>query len=278
MKLLISRALALIGFILPLPLLITLCRRFPKLAHMLDMKGDIIVTEANGLRYSINCRSNIDRMLARGDYAKEFNPILSRYLKADCSAIDCGANIGAAGVRMGARMQGKARLVVIEPGPPLVERLRKNLDLNASIKERTLVVNAGVGETPGELYWNPDVANAGNANLLDSSGTRVPITTVDDIVAKNGIMNVGFIKIDVEGMELDVIKGALRVIERDRPVLYYEASLGYEKRIGKKYVLEIEQFLSARGYKIGHWDKQFREIHYPDIRHNLLAVPAEKIN
>lgn len=277
MKLFLTKLLSGAGRIVPVGVLIKLVRCFPKLAHLLDAKGDFIVTESNGLRYWVNCRSNIDRMLVRGDYAAEFEPLLAAYLKENCSAIDCGSNIGAAGLRMAANMKGDARLVLVEPGPPLAARLRKNLDLNPQIQGRTVIINAGVGEMEGELFWNEDQANAGNANLLEKSGIRVPVTTVDTIVAQNGITSVGFIKIDVEGMELSVIKGANAIIERDRPVIYYEASLGYEKKTGNQYVLEIERFLKAKGYKIGYWDGGFREIHYPDIRHDLLAVPAEKL-
>lgn len=276
MKSAIIPVLSAIGSPLPLSTLITLVRKYPKLAHMLDGKGDFIFAEpSTNLRYTVNCKSNIDRMLVRGDYERELAPILDAYLDPASTCIDCGANVGAVALRMGARLRGTAKLIAIEPGPPQFHRLSNSLAHNPLLAARSILVNAGAGSAPGELYWNEDIANAGNANLLETKGLRVPITTLDALVAEHSISKVGFVKIDVEGMEGEVIKGAKNTIQRDRPVLYYEASLNYEKRIGTPYVKEIEEFVRSLDYKVGYWNGKFIELRYPDIRHNLLAVPAK---
>lgn len=278
-KTLFRNILALLGRLLPLRAAIAISRLIPKLAHILDAKGEFVFTEpGTGVSFAVNCYSNIDRMLVRGDYAKEFDPILDRLVNTDSSAIDCGANIGAVSLRLVARMTGGAKLVAIEPGPTLYARLTQNIELNPAVHARAIAVQAGVSDRPGELFWNADIINQGNANLLGTSGLRVRVTTVDAIIAEHRVEHVGFIKIDVEGMELEVIKGAAGVIQRDHPVLYYEASLGYEQKLGRKYVLEIEQLLNSWGYQVGYWDHGFREIQYPDIRANLVAVHASKIH
>ncbi|MGC9598984.1 MAG: FkbM family methyltransferase [Minisyncoccia bacterium] len=66
--------------------------------------------------------------------------------------------------------------------------------------------------------------------------SEVPITTVDDFVNKNGIRKVDFVKLDIEGYEAQTLRGALKTIKRDRPVIAMSA---YHHPEDKKVLPEI---------------------------------------
>jgi Methyltransferase FkbM domain len=102
------------------------------------------------------------------------------------------------------------------------------------------------------------------------------VTTVDQIVEQQLTTPVGFIKIDVEGMEGDVVRGAKSTITNHRPIIYYEASMAYEALRGQKYLLEVQSFLQSLDYRIGTWSHgHFTDKLYPYTHDNLLAVPRE---
>jgi hypothetical protein len=87
----------------------------------------------------------------------------------------------------------------------------------------------GVGDAPGELWWAEEDGNPGNA-LLSAEGThRIKVITLDDFAAEEGIGRADFIKIDVEGMELEVMRGAVGLLRRFHPVLYFETLSRYVK-------------------------------------------------
>jgi hypothetical protein len=82
---------------------------------------------------------------------------------------------------------------------------------------------------PGELWWAEEDGNPGNA-LLSAEGThRIKVITLDDFAAEEGIGRADFIKIDVEGMELEVMRGAVGLLRRFHPVLYFETLSRYVK-------------------------------------------------
>jgi FkbM family methyltransferase len=89
--------------------------------------------------------------------------------------------------------------------------------------DNVFVHNSGVGSVPGSItvpsidYARP--GNFGGVSLSASgAGETVPLATIDSL----GLQRCDFMKIDVEGMELDVLQGAKSTVERFRPRLYIE--------------------------------------------------------
>jgi FkbM family methyltransferase len=144
-------------------------------------------------------------------------PAVHNSIKASC-VLDIGA------------FMGQASMVFLDFQPDKVfsfEPSRKNFSklskyLSIPIKNGKLVpVNCAMGNEKGFAMLNED----GNASSIDNStvtesGFQVPINTVDDFIREHpGISRVGLMKLDVEGFETNVIKGALQTIKTHKPVL-----------------------------------------------------------
>lgn len=103
-------------------------------------------------------------------------------------------------------------------------------DLAFSITKRAEVLHYAIGAVPGRVAMQEGKHNTGQTHVV--SGDGVPMFTLDDLFSPGGRTDtVDFIKIDVEGMELDVLRGGERTIKACKPVIMFEEN-GLCKRYG----------------------------------------------
>lgn len=175
-------------------------------------------------------------LIEYGEYADAEWRVLDQLLRPGKDAIEVGANIGAHSVAIARKLDGFGRrLMVIEPQPVVFQNLCANLALNGLLN--VLAENAAVSNTSGNLrFVVPDYRRPGSnfgavtmraddctPNDDSADGVtfqRVRCVRLDDLAPED--FNVGLIKIDVEGFELQVLESAVKTIERHRPVLYVE--------------------------------------------------------
>jgi FkbM family methyltransferase len=144
---------------------------------------------------------------------REFRERLEFYrslIHRDDLCFDVGSNIGdISAVLLGLG----ARVVAVDPQPAAMRELRARLAGNA----RLTCVQAGVAESPGELelYLHDQVGTTSmvkewSAGRVINSIT-VPVVTLDDLIARFGVPR--YCKIDVEGFELNVLRGLGRQLD-----------------------------------------------------------------
>jgi FkbM family methyltransferase len=142
----------------------------------------------------------------------------------DC-CIDVGANIGVHTIRLAKLVGNRGKVIAIEPDEELAHRARLNILLNELSNVR--VINAAASDKPdGEmLLYRPDAhdTNRARASLvrhsyLTGAGATVPVVTIDEICSGP----VTLIKIDVEGHEAAVVRGAAATIGRYSPSIIFE--------------------------------------------------------
>ena len=134
---------------------------------------------------------------------------------------DIGANIGFYSVAF-ALSQQNARVIAFEPGPAAAALCARNI---AAVGERLQqqrssieLVNAAVSDKAGEMLLTVS-GDSGHSSLLEvenfeSASIKVKTTTGDQVAAERQINRVDVCKIDVEGAELDVLRGMSRLLER----------------------------------------------------------------
>lgn len=151
-------------------------------------------------------------------------------------ALDIGANIGNHTLFL-AKICG-LKVVAFEPLPHLHEILTHNIELN-ELADRVTARNVAVGaETGRGRMVSPDPNNLGQSRLQRQEQGTTEVLALDSLSFDQPV---SLLKIDVEGMELDVLRGAEQLIGRDLPLIYIEAAEWEEQR-------EVQQFLSRYPY------------------------------
>jgi FkbM family methyltransferase len=179
---------------------------------------------------------------------------VERLLRPGMTVIDAGAHHGLYTLLASKRVGGNGKVMAIEPSPRERERLEKHLRLNRC--SNTELVTCALGEDPEEsdLYLmegDQDWCNSLRPPAVDGPVRRVRVTVrrLDDVLAGSGVSNVDFMKLDVEGAELSVLRGAMKLLEGEsRPAILAEVqdarteAWGYAAR-------EILQFLVRMDYR-----------------------------
>ena len=135
--------------------------------------------------------------------------------------LDVGANIGLAALQFRARYPG-AEIVAIEPDPETFAKLERNVADDPRIRPVNVAVAAAGGEL---LLFRPPGYSI--ASSLKRSGAerdayaRVRAETLDDLCAELGLASIDLVKLDVEGAELEALRGFARLSEV--PVMIGEA-------------------------------------------------------
>lgn len=139
-------------------------------------------------------------------------------LRPGSVVFECGAHHGHDTVLLARWVGESGKVVAFEPIAANVEVIAKNLGLNGVTN--ATVVRAAVGATSGEVAMAAD----GNSHVLDAEASgeaAVPLVSIDDYCAKHDVVP-DLIKVDVEGFEWEVLKGARRTLAEHRPMLQLE--------------------------------------------------------
>lgn len=228
-------------------------------------------------------RSYIEqRIFYHGYFEREVIDFLQIALKPGCVALDVGANIGCHSLVMADLVGDSGRVLAFEPHPGVSARLRANIHLNC-LHNVEVVPVALSSESGSQLLFAPtaSASNQGQASLyrqnLDTEceEIRVPTATLDQIVDDHKLRKVDLMKIDVEGHEYQVLRGARRTLARFKPVLVFEFSDKLWRSAGVT-LSEVEAYLGSLGYALF----VLRQGLIASIKHgvldgsNLLAVPT----
>jgi FkbM family methyltransferase len=164
----------------------------------------------------------IGRSIGRyGEFAELEVQLLCQILRRGHTVVDAGANIGTHTLAFAKVVGARGVVHAFEPQRIVFQTLCANLSLNrvhnVCVYHAALGADSGSACVPVPDYDHPD--NFGGFTLNSSTnGEMVPMLTIDQLHLKQCHV----IKIDVEGMEWEVLKGATQTIQRLRPILYLE--------------------------------------------------------
>lgn len=185
----------------------------------------------------------------------ELDPLHSQLfldsLKPNFTVFDIGANVGYYTV-LASKIIGKGgRIYAIEPNPDNLDLLKKNIKLNNC--RNVIIVNRALGERSGLAEMALDEASPGESSLAQNAKGKkitVQITTLDNFTKLENIKQVDVIKIDIEGGEIQALKGGAEFLKRSKEIrLFIECNVKTLKLFNsnpKKLVNLLEEF----GYKI----------------------------
>jgi FkbM family methyltransferase len=168
----------------------------------------------------------------------------NKYIKPDFIIVEGGAYIGMHTVRF-SHLAPNGHIYSFEAS-------KRNYNLvNSTIKENNIqnitLFNKALYSTNSTVYlnesWTPDQDSVGDTN----NGYPIEAVTIDSLDLKH----VDFIKLDVEGGELNAFKGAINTLNKFKPIIAFEY-------LNKSNIESPIPFLEENGYDIfnieGHWD------------------------
>lgn len=205
-----------------------------------------------------------------------------RYLKPGDCFLDVGANIGLFSLNASVCVGEQGSVYAFEPAPVTFDRLKANVALNQFRNIKT--ENFGLSDQNDTLQFHVSLSGYDAWNSFASlndvgeiTTIDVPVISLDEYISSNRLSNISLIKIDVEGWEMNVLKGATELLSRAQsPVLMVEFteenafSAGY-------YCGEIYDFVKSFGYEWFSYNSetntlepQVKKLHYP--YENLIAI------
>jgi FkbM family methyltransferase len=171
--------------------------------------------------------------------------------------IDAGANAGWITLACSAWVGAAGRVMAFEPSRREYERLAEHVRLNGLTNVETYPAALGASPGVGELR----VAD-GQYSGLNTLGDRlaydgvavariepVEVDTIDAFAARRGLTRLDVMKLDVEGAELDVLRGAAETIRRFRPAIVFEAFAPALAAHGHT-TGELGDFIASLGYDL----------------------------
>ncbi|MDF3027780.1 MAG: methyltransferase FkbM family [Fluviicola sp.] len=152
------------------------------------------------------------------------------YLGKSEIIFDIGANIGQTAFNIyhsQTRKELNPLIYAFEPYPQTFDKFESNINLNNKITG-VRAYNLGLGDQKGTLQMakhSPSNSGATRMTADTQNSVSVSVTSLDEFVSEQKIPRIDFIKIDVEGYELQVLKGAMQSIRQFRPALVFEYSV-----------------------------------------------------
>jgi FkbM family methyltransferase len=227
----------------------------------------------------------IGQSLLNGGYENAESSFARHFLEPGMTALDIGAHRGFHALHFSKSVGRRGRILAFEPSPSDVKRLKLHLVIN--FRRNVEVKDCALGEEAGNADLYIVRVNTVLNSLrppdttLEASPIPVVIRKLDDVLSQAKVKKVDFIKLDVEGGELGVLKGAEHMLQQvPRPVILCEILEQRTRPWGYPGHLII-QHLSERGFA---WfelnpDAKLLRINtsQSEFNGNFVAVPEESL-
>jgi FkbM family methyltransferase len=170
--------------------------------------------------YYLSDDKYVGQRIALEKYEPYETQLILRQTKVGDVVVDVGANIGYYTVLLADKVGNSGKVFAFEPDKTNFEILKKNIEANKL--KNVVLVNAAVGDENEEKILYKSKENLGDHKLFgDGEKEKVKIIKLDDYF-KN--QKIDLMKIDTQGWEPAVFEGAKKIIERDKPIVFFEYS------------------------------------------------------
>lgn len=236
---------------------------------------NIVNVPGQGIFFLSDEKDLIETRMRQGGWEKHIQYVMHKYLNPNKNVIDIGAYIGSHTVHLAKGLKNGI-VYAFEPQWNIRRKLEGNLMLNQINNARVFPYALGPENEIASINYNNE-DNKGGAHICSKNGTgRIKNCVQSQNTNKYSIevrsldsfnfSNIGLIKIDVEGFELQVLKGAKRTIEASRPIMvietYGKSSFGSTEK-NKRDVMALLKKLHYSVYHIAGAD--------------YLAMPTERV-
>lgn len=248
----------------------------------------------DGSMMLIDLRNFEKKVFFTGLYEPGIMNVLFSIIKPNSTVFDVGANIGFYSINLGRRlkeMSEGSKLYAFEPVKTNFQRLEYLIELN-ELTNLIIPFNIALGNTQGEISLHLEgKGSTGNAFWVrgdlekpELSNCSSKITKLDTFVQENHIKECDLIKVDIEGAELDFLKGGANFINTCRPIILSEFNPYFVQAFGYSFK-DIADIASSWGYKLYEKKRLEKSLipiekvysSSPEIK-NILMIPKEKLD
>lgn len=204
-----------------------------------NIEGSLFVHKVHEMIYQLPCLFEI--------YYGWPNKLID-HLKQSKIVVDVGAHAGAFSLFIYKKISSKIKIICIEPEPHNFDLLKRNIELNKIQKNKILLINKALWSKKVKLNFFVDAEGSGVHSLIKKTNKKIVIIadTLDNVIKNE---KVDLVKIDVEGAEAEVLKGAKKTIEECHPKIIFEAW-------NESYLKKVKNVLRPFNYKIKKIDEQ----------------------
>jgi FkbM family methyltransferase len=156
-----------------------------------------------------------------GEFSELEAEVFLKLIRADDVVLEAGANIGAHTVHLARLVGPKGAVIAFEPQRIIFQLLCANIALNDLLNVHAFQIALGreIGKIKvPQLDYTAEVNFGGLSLGQGGAGEDAPLWTVDSMA----LPSLRMLKVDVEGMEIEVLEGARATIAKLRPLLYVE--------------------------------------------------------
>lgn len=194
-------------------------------------------------------------ILETGTWEPDSWAAVREHLGSGATFVDVGAHIGTYTLRAAPIVGPAGRVIAIEPNPETVRKLQANIQASGATAVTVEPFACSDAEATLELFAGPR-SNSGETSLARTNAARddkagasykVRARPLDAILQETGVTRVDAVKIDVEGAELLVLKGAPQTLDRFHPVVLIEVVDQQLRSMGTSSK-EVYDFFHSHGY------------------------------
>jgi len=221
-------------------------------------KGKTGTFSRNGCQWELDLTQGIDfAIYLQGNFEPETTRFYQSMVSEGMAVLDIGANIGAHTLPLAKSVGKTGKVFAFEPTDYAFQKLQRNLELNPQLKTRVsasqvLLTSPNpttkpsaipsswpLCKAPGELH----PLHSGTFNSLDNAKPY----TLDQWASENQLPPIDFVKLDVDGFEIDILEGATKTFQR-KPKLLMEFAPYIFKERGRSFQ-ELINILTQLQYK-----------------------------
>jgi FkbM family methyltransferase len=199
--------------------------------------------------------------------------------------IDVGANIGLVSLGVAQRLNSQQMVFEVhafEPMPKTFAYLKENIGLNPALAPHITTYNLGLSDKIGDATLFLFPSHSGAASMAPNPGfsqeqVSIQLETLDNVLLSKIPVQTSkvVLKVDVEGFELFVLKGATAFIKQHRPILYLEVDTYHLYRSGYDTEQLFSYLENVLDYEItdSRDGKPLKAIKYASLSTDIICKP-----
>ena len=166
----------------------------------------------------------------------------SNYLDVNKSIIDIGSYIGDNSIVWSKFLKNSGKVFAIDPYDKNLDFGKMVADIN-SISNIEFIEAACSDEVGKDLRYGGSLDHVTFKEEINQFQKIIKADTLDNLIKQN-INKITLLHVDVEGLELEVLKGAKKIIEKSKPTITFEQHISNEK------ISDVTEFIKSFGYQI----------------------------